>query len=128
MEYNVRNCLGPGSGVSIEQEFTLQTAWFDDNVYEIDDAAFGFTPPDYTGPTVAYGDGTNEKEAEWVYKRIDQLEELMNLRKPVSLDACEGGHMCSWTAEDHRRYEEWLNSEPGAVEDDPMGEMMGRNE
>lgn len=121
MEFNVKNCLGPSHG-SIEEAFTLQCAWYDDHVAVVDDAYFGFTPPDYKGPTTIY-QGATEEEAKWVERRLNQLEDLMRLRKPVTLDDCYGGMTCDWTGDEIARFEEWN----ARGSDDPMGDHHGRN-
>lgn len=80
MEFNVRNCLGP-SHEDIPTTLMLQHAWYDDNVYVVDDADFGYTPPNYDGPMVVYNAPSDE--VEWVERRITQLEDLMDLRNPL---------------------------------------------
>lgn len=123
MEYNVKNCLGSGSAPTIQDEFTLQTAWYDDHVYVVSDSMFGYTPPNSQGDFHIYADGASEEEAEWVQRRIDQLEALMNLTKPVTLEDCYGGMTCDWSNDEIRRFEEW-----NAQDSDPCETHYGRNE
>ena len=71
MELNTKNCLGP-SHESIEMTHMMQMDWFDEHVHEVTD--FGgekFTA--YSAP---------EDEVEWVGLRMQQLEDLMDLRNP----------------------------------------------
>lgn len=113
MEYNTKSCLGP-SEEDLPTLMLIQQAWLDDNpqVYT-----------DYDGSTQGL---PSTEEVEWVLRRMDQVEQLMNLRGPVDLAYCEGGNTCNWTNAELARYEEWCGGDNDNTHD-PMGDMMGRN-
>lgn len=124
MELNVKNCLGP-SHESIPVAYDMQKQWFDEHVYTVDDADFGYTPPNYEGPVTIYKEDTPD-EAEWIMRRISQLEELMDLRKPIGnewyFDIATGNCPCGMSND------EWERLTTQRDEYDAMGQHFGRNE
>lgn len=107
--------LGPSDG-SIAHALAEQHAWFDDNVCVI-------APMGDEGWTHHYA--APDDEIIQHQRRMIQLDELTELRKPVSMDYCEGGWTCSWTADQHADYDKYLASDPGSS--DPVGDHHGRN-
>jgi hypothetical protein len=81
--------------------------------------------PDMDGSRMTvYCDGYDK-----VLSRMNMLEDIMSLKKPVDLDYCEGGSQCTWTADDYRQYEAYLTqSEDEPSNPDWMGIHHGRNE
>jgi len=111
MEINAKNCLGP-SEYSILIAYGEQCHWFDEQTY--------------IGPD-GVADIPDTEEARMVERRIEQLEDLMSLKRPPSMDYCQG-QTCGWTNAEIKLYEDYLAQEAFVGDDDPMGDMMGRNE
>ena len=108
--------LGPSSE-SIEMTHMMQMTWFDEHVHEV---------TDYDGSKfVAYN--APDEEIEAVSVRIQQLEDLMDLRNPFPWHEAMITRQCpcGMTNAEWKAYEEYIEQDD--AEGDLLGAYHGRN-
>ena len=108
--------LGP-SAEPIPMTLELQRAWMDDNVQVIPPLV-----PEYDHEEVVYGGEPGEFEA--VATRMQQLEDLMDLRNPLPWHEHMIMGMCPCGVTNEQW---WAFIEYQDACDDPMGDYHGRN-